>query len=261
MTLAACLTLAATATQPATPTSPFNGAWLMDVDTSYDGSEPAVIFLRQGLFTRGDPSSSVKVKADGRFHRLSDGNYVDEIAIAVVDQYHVNEIDRYKGRIVYTVNYVASADGNTMFSKTTDHSKPNHKPVITRVTHKRIDTHRPGESLVSGQWRIIAVKTTRAHRTSTFKVTTSRFSTFEVGGSGFDATIGGPPVPIRGDAETGRVAITMPDDRTIIKHLSISGAPTATVTMVLLPGDRTIKATIRRTGAKSDFSWILHKQD
>lgn len=259
--IAACLAPAATVSQSATPISPFDGAWLMDLDASNDASEPTIISLRRGLFTRGDSSSPVTVKADGRFHRISGGSYVDEIAVTVKDRSHINEINRFRGRIVYSLSYTASADGNTMINKVVDYSKPDHKPVITQIIYRRKDGQGASNSLVSGRWSAVRIETPTTHLTSIFKVSAGRLSSSEVGGSGFDAIIGGPPVPIRGDAETGRVAITMPDDRTIIEHMSINGTPTVTVTMVLLPGDRTIKVTGRRTGATTDFSWIMHKQD
>lgn len=70
--------------------------------------------------------------------------------------------------------------------------------------------------------------------------------------------IGGSAVPIRGDA--GRVAITMPDPRTIVERMSIGGKPSFVVTLHLLPGNATITAVGQRPGERTTSAFLMRRQ-
>jgi hypothetical protein len=239
--------------------SAFNGIWLMDIPST-EGAAPESFSLDRGIFSRGDGASKLSVKADGRFHLVPSDGYVDAIAVTRSGSRKVRELDRYKGKLAYSVAYVVSADGSILVRKVVEYSKPDGRPIPTTITYRRIGRVVRGASLVSGKWRSAGVTTTQANLTEAMKLDGNRFSSWRPGGSGYDATIGGAPVPIKGDAEDARAAVDMPNDRTIIVTTSRKGEATVRTTLTLLPDDRTIDVTARRLNDGVDTRWVLRKQ-
>lgn len=255
----AWLSLALTIPQPQPASSPFNGIWLADIPSNKD-AKPERFSLRRGLFSRGDAKSGLTVKADGGFHPVSSDGYVDAVAFTVPGPNKGRELDRFKGKLVYSVAYTVSADGSTMTRKVVDFSKPDHKPIPTTITQRRIGRPKRSGSPLSGQWRTVGVTTTRAHLTRSLRLTGTRFSISGPGDAGYEAVVGGPPVPMEGDAADARVAVTMPNDRTIVIHMARLAVPTVVMTMTLLPDDRTIKVSALRLSDGVDINWLMHKQ-
>jgi len=239
--------------------SAFNGTWLMDIPSS-EGAAPESFLLDRNIFSRGDGASKLSVKADGRFHSIPGDGYVDAVAVTMLGSRKVRELDRYKGKLAYSVAYVVSADGSTLVRKVIDYSKPDGQPIPTTITYRRVGRTVHGASPLSGKWRSVGSTTTRAHLTETIKLDGTRFSSRGPGGSGYDATIGGPPVAMKGDAVNARAAVTMPNDRTIVVVMSQKEEATVRMTMTLLPDDRTIDVTAKRLNDGVDTRWTLRKQ-
>jgi hypothetical protein len=236
--------------------SPFNGRWTIDLSSSRAAPEPVEITLRGGRFTRREGQTSVTVPADGRVHPIRSDTYLDAIAVILRGRGQIDELDLFHGKPAYRVTYTASP--TRMRSTATDLSKPDGKPVLTTLRYRRLGAPGRNVSLVAGRWRQEAVETSRALLTETFRLAGGRFSDARVGGAGFDAMVGGPAVPIRGDA--GQVAITMPDARTIVERMSIGGKPSFTLTLRLLPGDRAIAAVGQRPGERVGPRYLLRRQ-
>lgn len=239
--------------------SPFNGTWLMEISPN-NNAEPKSFSLNRGIFSRGDAKSKVAIKTDGRFQPIPDDGYVDAISVEIVSPREIREQDRFKGKLVYSVTYRVSVDGNTLTRKVVDFSKPDSRPIPTVITDRRIGKARSGESHISGIWHTVEIKTTRSRLTENIKIVGSRFISSKPGGAGYDATIGGPPAPMRGDAADARVAVSMPNDRMAVINMSRSGKLTVRMTMMLLPNGRTINVSARRLSDGIDTKWILRKQ-
>lgn len=239
--------------------SAFNGTWLMDIPSS-EGAAPESFSFDRNIFSRGDGASKLSVKADGRFHSIPGDGYVDAVAVTMLGSHKVRELDRYQGKLAYSVVYVVSANGDTLTRKVIDYSKPDGRPIPTTNTYRRIGRIMRGASPVSGRWRNIAVTTTRANLTETMKLDGTRFSSWSAGGRGYDAMIGGSPVAMKGDTADARAAVTMPNDRTIIVTMSHKEEATVRMTMTLLPDDRTIDVTAKRLNDGVDTRWTLRKQ-
>lgn len=255
----ALLPLALLAAAPVAAPSAFNGTWMMDVASIERPPVIATFSLDDGIFARGTDGPAFAVKADGRVHALADDGYVDAVAVTVLSPRRVREVDRRRGRIVYVVTYTVSADGGTMSELVVDYGKPDHKPVPGVTTHVRVGRSEPGSPL-NGQWRQTGVTTTRGHLTDRFRLVDNRFSDIGPGGSGYDAVIGGPPVPVRGDAPTATTAVTMPDDHTIVEHAFMDGAPSMIRTMTLQPDGRTIRVVARLIAKGTELVWLLRRQ-
>ena len=156
--------------------------------------------------------------------------------------------------------YSVSADEDGLLRQVTDLGKPDQKPIHTLISYRRSGHYsRIGHS-ITGRWQTTGIKTSRDHLTQHLSLIGDRFSMTGAGGYGFNAVIGGPPVSIKGDAETGRTSVTMPNQRTIAEHMSLGGIATVEMTMALLPDGRTIKVTGTRLIDGTHFSWLMHKQ-
>jgi len=136
------LPLALLAAQPAATRSPFNGTWLIDLGSIEQAPEITDFSLAKGVFSRAVNGPEFAVKADGRIHAIAGDNYVDAVAVTVLGPRRVREMDRLRGRMVYSVAYDVSADGRTMTARVVDFGKPDHKPVVTVVTRVRIGGRR-----------------------------------------------------------------------------------------------------------------------
>ena len=233
--------------------SPFTGDWVMEPPPS----PPMKLSLGKGVFSRGKGASSVRVDADGHFHRLPPDDYVDEVAVVVLGPGRLREIDRLHGRVVYVVAYTVSAGGRALTQRVTEYTRPDHRPVTATVTYRR---NAGAGSRLTGLWTSVGVQTSRANLTDRFEVSGDRFSRSSLGGYGYDAMIGGPPVPVRGDAPGARMQVSMPDARTIVERLSLNGALGVVSTMSLQPDGRTIRVTGERVAGHSQFSWVMRKQ-
>ncbi|MEO8374950.1 MAG: hypothetical protein ABI471_06985 [Sphingomonas bacterium] len=255
----AWLSLALFAAQPQAASSPFNGTWLAEIPSD-KAAKPDFFSLRHGRFSRGDPKSRLTVKADGGFHPIASDGYVDAVAFTMLGPRKARELDRFEGKLVYSVTYSVSADGRTLTRKVVDFSKPDRKPIPTTITQRRIGRAECAGALLSGQWRTVGVTTTRHHMTQSLRLADHRFSSSGPGGAGYDAVVGGPPVPMAGDAADARVSVTMPNDRTVVVHMARLAVPTVEMTLSLLPDDRTIKVSALRLSDGVNISWLMHKQ-
>jgi len=119
----------------------------MDIPSS-EGAAPESIALDRNIFSRGDGASKLSVKVDGRFHSIPGDGYVDAVAVTMLGSRKVRELDRYQGKLAYSVVYVVSANGDTLTRKVLDYSKPDGRPIPTTMTYRRIGRIMRGASPV-----------------------------------------------------------------------------------------------------------------
>lgn len=246
-------------TQAQAAVSPFTGSWVMNFVPSKD-VKPESFAVRGGIFSRGNGKYNVSVKTDGYFHSIQSDGYVDAIAANVISPREMVEKDEFKGKLVYLITYIVSSDGSEMNSKVIDYGKPNGHPVSSTIVRRRIGKSQRGKSVISGSWQTVKMITTKSHLTEEIKLNGSRFSSSMSGGAGYDALVGGPSVPVKGDATDARVAVNMPSDRVLIIDMSRNEKIMVHKTMTLSPDGRTINVNARRLSDGVDTKWILHKQ-
>lgn len=242
-----------------TAPSPFNGVWTMDIPSAIESGETQHIALERGRFGRGG-TSGFDVVADGRFHPVKSDDYVDYVAVSVIDARTVRERDRLKGKLVYTVDYHVSADGATLTRTVVGHTGPDGRAVPTTLTERRVGTRTRSGSLLTGAWKTIAIQTTDAHLRETLTLDNGRFGSRQDNGYGYDAVIGGAPVPIAGDSDTVRAAVAMPDDRTVVVTLTRTGTPMMVQRLTIRPDGRSIDVAARRLRDGFERTWVLHRE-
>jgi hypothetical protein len=246
--------------QPVAARSPFTGSWLMELASIEQPPVITTFSLKDGMFSRATGDPGFAVRADGRFHPVPSDPYVDAVSVTVQGPRRVHEIDRFGGKPVYSVTYDVAADGRTMTSQVIDLSKPDGKPIPGTTRYRRVGAAPRGMAPLNGRWQMVGVAATREHLTDRFRLEGNHFVVIRDGGAGYDAVIGGPPVPIAGEQAAARATITMPDDRTIVENVSVDGVPALTTTMTLSPDGQTIRVVGQRIKTGVTVSWTLHRQ-
>ncbi len=246
--------------QPVAAPSPFTGSWLMDLASIEQPPVVTTFTLKDGIFSRATGEPGTPVPADGRFHAVPSDGYVDTVAVTVLGPRRVREMLRLGGKPVYSVTYDVASDGRTMTSQVIDLSKPDGKPIPGTTRYRRVGAAPGGMVPLNGRWQMLGVVTTKEHLTDRFRLEGNHFVVIRDGGAGYDAVIGGQPVPIAGEQAAARATITMPDDRTIVENVSVDGVPALTTTMTLSPDGQTIRVVGQRIKTGVTVSWTLHRQ-
>lgn len=244
---------------PALAASPFDGRWRPDTSTLQSDAKPRAILLKHGMF-RDDDDYPVVVPADGALHSVRGGHYIDQTSITVVDQFHVQEVDRIHGKTVYAVTYVVSANRKLLDLFVTSFANPAGKPVYSKARYRRIGPIPASAHIISGNWQ--QVKLTVGESSDwLLKLDGNRFSFWSLQGSGYAAVVGGPRVRIKGDQSGAFAAITMPRPNIVVEaDSSPDGRVGGILTMTLLPDRRSIRAVALtpRTGKTSTFLLRKH---
>lgn len=238
------------------PKHPFSGRWRMDTSSLRGSIKPTIIHLADGSFKRDDYDI---VRTDGLFHQVAGGGYVDEQSISVENDRVVREVDRVRGKLAYTVEYVVSPDGGTLTWHVASYTSPNGQAVTSETVQRRVGAPTNGAHLISGTWKRVSV-TVDSKSDWIMRLDGDRFSWRTEGGTGYDAVIGGRPVKIDGDNSGSRAKITRPRPDTIIEtDLSSRGKREAVLSMRLMPDGKTIRGTAQSPQKKRSTTFYLHK--
>ena len=251
----AALSVGAAAAAP-DPDTLFSGRWRIDTTTITGMTKPTLFRVRDGHFSRDrDPG----VLANGQFHPVSSDGYVDEQSITIENDHLVKEIDKIRGKVVYTVDYEISPDGNTLTWRIANYTSPDGKAALGETVQRRIGPVKIGEHLLSGMWKRVGV-TADPRSDWILKLDGNRFSFRKPGGTGYDAIIGGAPVKLDGDSSGVRAQITRPRPDLIVEtDLSAKGTVDDTLAMQLMPDGKTLQATGTYGPQKRVTRFVLRK--
>lgn len=234
---------------PALAASPIDGTWKIDIGSAELSRKPHVVLLRDGAYECSTCTPVFKVKADGAFHPVAGMDYFDEASMTVVDAATVEEVDKLKGKIVARSRYSLSPDGKTQTIAWEDMTAPDGSVARGTSIQARLAPAPAGAHPISGRWesRKVAAASDAAI-TISYMLAGGTLSMKTADGFAFDAKLGGPAVPLRGDPAGAMVkARALPGGGVEITQMR-KGAVESVLEVV--PQDaRTLKAT--STGAKS----------
>ena len=235
----------------------FSGRWRIDTSSIKGNAKPTVFQVTDATFKRDDNQA---VKADGAAHRVAGDGYVDEMTVSIENDHAIKEIDKIRGKLAYTVEYVVSADGNTLTWHVASYTNPDGLAVRGDTVMRRVGQARTAGHLISGTWQRVGV-TVGAGNDDILKLDGKTFSWRTKGGGGYDAIIGGKPVKIDGDNSGARAQITRPQPDIIVEtDLSAKGNVDSRISLQLLPDKKTIRASGRYGPEKRWTTFYMHKQ-
>ena len=226
LTLAACKQDAG-----ADAAATIDGTWKADLASVQIESEPNQFLLQDGKFSCSTCTPAYEVAADGEFHPV-DRPYSDSMSVKVDDEHNVTVTARKGETVVGTTHYTVSEDGKTLAIDFTDSSVPGATPVTGNLTQNRTADGPAGSHAVSGSWQIAQYNNISDEGlTMTFKVDGDKVSLSTPAGIGYEATVGGPDVPITGDTAGTTAAITRTDDGAYVETDKRDGMDILVITM------------------------------
>ena len=200
------------ATSTAAAADAINGTWKADIASVQFDQKPDEYLLKDGQYSCKSCSPSYTVAADGAFHAVS-LPYADNMSVKVVDDHTIQRASQKGGREIGGTKVTISADGNTLTGEFTDTSVPNAPPSKGQYTESRVGPAPAGAHAVSGQWKPEKLSNfTEEQLTVTINVEGDTFHFSSPSGYSYDAKIGGPDVPIKGDIAGTTAGITKAGD-------------------------------------------------
>ena len=189
-----------------------NGTWKADLDSVQFEQKPDEYLLQAGQYSCRSCVPSYTVAADGAFHPVS-LPYADSMAVKVVDDHNIVRMAKKGGRQIGETKVAVSADGNTLTGSFTDTSVENAPAQKGEYTENRAGPAPAGAHVVSGQWKPTKLANFNAEAlTFSLNVEGDTFHYSSPAGYSYDAKIGGPDVPIKGDLAGTTAAVTKIDN-------------------------------------------------
>lgn len=240
--------------------SAFDGVWRPDATSLRSNTPPTVIILNNGMFGRNLNQPGL-IKADGNFYTTKGDDYVDEVAVKVIDRFHVEEVDKLKGKVLYKIKYTVSDDSKKLTTEVVSLANPAALPVSSKTTYRRVSPWPPNQSehLLSGSWKQAGIRIKAGASDITLKIKDKRFSYWTRQGVGYEADINGKPVKIVGDDAQATASITMPNRDTVIERDYLHGVESSTMTLQLMKNNRRIKMT-SRSSSNGEYSTIYFEK-
>jgi hypothetical protein len=193
--------------------SSFDGTWKARLDSVKMTGKPDVWQIADGDYSCSSCVPAVKVKADGAMHKVAGHPYYDELAVRVISPTSVEISQKQAGKVMGSVTYMLSTDGNTLTGKFTDHSGA--KTVTGSFTETRVAAASAGSHATSGSWQQSAMgDISDAGRTVAYEASGDHFR-MHANGQSYDARFDGKEYPIVGDPGHTRVTLKKLDDNTV----------------------------------------------
>jgi hypothetical protein len=224
----------ANASASATGAGSVDGTWKTDLATLQIDTKPDQYLLKAGQFSCPTCEPPLTVAADGAFHPVTGRPYADHISVKVDDDHNVTRTSQKAGKTTGTSKYSVSADGNTLTVSFDDETGA--KPVKGSFTETRAAPAPAGAHAISGSWKPEKYNNVSDEGlTVTFKLDGDTLHMSSPTGQSYDAKIGGPDVPIKGDMAGTTAAVTKSGDS--IVETDKRGGKVISVTTMTPAGD------------------------
>jgi hypothetical protein len=189
--------------------SPFDGTWKIDVSKVDFSKKPDVYLLKDHMYSCESCTPPYTINADGRDQAVNGHPYFDTVAITVVNDQQIKEVDKKNGKVVGRSTVTVSSDGKTANFEFSDQSDTNGGPPVTGKGQSELVEPGPdGSHAVSGSWRVVKMDSMSSNGlTVTFKTSGDRVTMTNPTGQTYTAKFGGPDAPMKGDPGVTSVAV------------------------------------------------------
>jgi len=194
--------------------TPFDGTWMVKLDTAKLPTKPDTYLLNKSIYECLTCVPKVTVKANATDQRVTGHPYYDTIAVHVINASSVEIIQKKDGKIMSTETETVSVDGKTLTDKGTDTTGT--KPVTWETTSTRVRAGPAGSHALSGSWRTEKFNSVSSNGlTVTFRSTANGMRMSDQNGRSYDAKFDGNDYPILGDPGHTKVWLTRIGTRVI----------------------------------------------
>jgi hypothetical protein len=196
--------------------SAFDGTWKVDMKTAQFPTKPDTYLLKDGEYDCLTCIPPVKVKADGLDHKVTGHSYYDSVAIKVINDRSVEEIDKKNGKVVTTATTVVSADGKTATFEYTDSSDTSGAPVKGKGEVTLVKAGPAGSHAISGDWKMSKMDSVSDNSLLvTYKIDGDSLTMSTPTGQSYVAKLDGTEAPFKGDPGLTTVSVKRIDKDTI----------------------------------------------
>ena len=252
---------AALAATPAFARSPFDGSWKADPASIQWPSKPDIYVVQGGVYSCRSCLPAFTIPADGAFHAVLGQPYFDQQSVRVVDSRTVAIVQRKSGRQVGESLSTVSPDGRTLSYRFRDTSSPTGKIVAGSGAAERVGSGPAGAHAISGSWRQSKLDaiSPEARRVS-LRLDDGILHLSAPTGIAYDARIGGPPVPIRGDLAATLAAVRQVGPATLVETDTRGGRIVCVTTMTLQPSGRAMTVTFEDKVQAATTRYTAHRE-
>lgn len=192
----------------ATAQSVFEGTWKIDLQKVQMPKKPDVLLLQNGVYHCKTCVPPVSVKADGTDQPVSGHPYYNTMAVTIVDDHAIREVDKKDGNVISDSTMTVAADGKTASFEFTDSSNNNTEPVTGNGTMMRVAKGPAGAHAVSGSWRTQSYGNVSDNAlTRSYKIEGDMFSMNAPTGESYTAKMDGSEAPYKGDPGATSVSV------------------------------------------------------
>lgn len=239
--------------------SALNGTWVVQLGAAKGFGKPVVIHLKDGIY-ECNCVPPIKVKADGQDHAVTGSPGFDTVAVKVLDDHSIQEIEKKDGKTVSSLTVTAAGDGKTATYEFTDNSGTS--PVTGKAVVERVAKAPPGSNAVAGSWKFGHWESMSDNgRTFTYKVDGKQVSYSDPTGYSYTAEIGGKAVPYTGGGMSGMTVSVKMDGKDGIKETFMhDGKVTRTSTMTVSADGKTLKTVDHNVRAGRTMTLLADKQ-
>jgi hypothetical protein len=259
--LYAMLALCVLAPSLAAAQNAFDGTWKIDLKKAQMPKKPDVFLLQSGTYVCKTCVPPISVKADGQDQKVTGHPYFDSMAITVVDDQTISEIDKKDGKVVATSKTTVSADGKTATFEFSDSSNTNADPVVGKGTSTRVAKGPAGSHAVSGSWRTTSFENLSDNGlTFTYKVDGDSLTMTAPTGQTYTAKLDGTDAEYKGDPGTNGVSVKKLSDKAIEETDKRDGKVISVSRIMLASDGKSMTIAVSDKLHGTTMSFVAQKQ-
>jgi len=245
----------------ATAQSAIDGTWKFDLNKSQLPKKPDVYLLQDGMYECKTCVPPIKIKADGQDQTVTGHPYYDTVAIKVISDHEIEEIDKKNGKTVITNTTTVSADGNTATFEFTDSSDTNADPVTGKGEATRVAKGPAGSNAISGSWRTTKFENLSANGLLvTYKVEGDSLTMSNPTGQSYTAKLDGTDAPFKGDPGITSVSVKQMGKNTVEETDKRDGKVIFVNRMTVAPDGKSMTVAVTDKLHGSSAEYVVEKQ-
>lgn len=246
---------------PATAQSAFDGTWKIDLKKVEMPKKPDVLLLQNGMYHCKTCVPPVSVKADGTDQPVSGHPYYDTMAVTVVDDHAIHEIDKKDGKVISDSTMTVAADGKTANFEFTENRSNNAAPVTGNGTMLRVANGPAGAHAISGSWRTQSYGSVSDNAlTRSYKVDGDTFSMSSPTGESYSAKMDGSDAPYSGDPGTTSISVKKLGQHVMQETTKRDGKVTSVAKMTVAADGKSMTIAVDDKLHGTHMSFVAMKQ-
>ena len=233
------------------------GTWKADLASVQIDEKPSTYLLKDGSYNCSTCVPPLTVAADGAFHPVADRPYYDSMSVSVVDDRTVKTVSRKGDRVIGETTITAAPDGNRLTFEFKDSSVPDAPPVTGKGTEVRVAPAPAGAHVISGSWKTEKFDSVSDEGlTFSFDIEGDTLRMSSPSGTSYEATFGGPAVPIKGDTGGTTIAVERLGPNSFRETSTRDGEVVNVSTYTLVDGKLNAVSENRRVGSTMKYAAV-----